>query len=162
MAQDYKEAVKWYRLSAEKGDSHAQYNLGICHSNGDGVTQDYKEAVKWYRLSAGQDNCDSQFALGIHYQIGTGVDKDNIEALNWFIRALVTHPDKDKVMAKINKLMTNEILMNMLIAKIKLEKEVIGLRDKVEQLETEIAYRPDGPGYIKAKEEFEELAKCTE
>jgi len=27
--QDYKEAVKWYRLSAEQGVAQAQYNLGV-------------------------------------------------------------------------------------------------------------------------------------
>ena len=29
--QDYKEAVKWYRLAAEQGDAAAQYNLGIMY-----------------------------------------------------------------------------------------------------------------------------------
>ena len=29
--QDYKEAVKWYRLSAEQGDAQAQYNLGVMY-----------------------------------------------------------------------------------------------------------------------------------
>ena len=52
--QDYKEAVKWYRLAAEQGYADAQYNLGLMYSNGEGVPQDYKEAVKWYRLAAEQ------------------------------------------------------------------------------------------------------------
>ena len=29
--QDYKEAVKWYRLSADQGDADAQYNLGVMY-----------------------------------------------------------------------------------------------------------------------------------
>ena len=29
--QDYKEAVKWYRLAAEQGDASAQYNLGLMY-----------------------------------------------------------------------------------------------------------------------------------
>ena len=28
--QDYKEAVKWYRLAAEQGDAYGQFNLGLC------------------------------------------------------------------------------------------------------------------------------------
>ena len=52
--QDYKEAVKWYRLAAEQGYAAAQYNLGLMYRNGDGVPQDYQEAVKWYRLAAEQ------------------------------------------------------------------------------------------------------------
>ena len=42
--QDYKEAVKWYRLAAEQGNANAQYNLGVMYDNGEGVPQDYKEA----------------------------------------------------------------------------------------------------------------------
>ncbi len=30
--QDYKEAVKWYRLAAEQGDAEAQFNLGIMYA----------------------------------------------------------------------------------------------------------------------------------
>ena len=52
--QDYKEAIKWYRLAAEQGNANAQYNLGLMYDNGEGVPQDYKEAVKWYRLAAEQ------------------------------------------------------------------------------------------------------------
>ncbi len=29
VAQDHKEAVKWYRLAAEQGNADAQYNLNI-------------------------------------------------------------------------------------------------------------------------------------
>ena len=52
--QDYKEAAKWFRLSAEQGDADAQYFLGIMFEDGLGVQQDYKEALKWYRLAAEQ------------------------------------------------------------------------------------------------------------
>ena len=30
VAQDYEEAVKWYRLAAEQGDTQAQSGLGLC------------------------------------------------------------------------------------------------------------------------------------
>ena len=64
--QDYKEAVKWYRLSAEQGVADAQYQLGFdVFQNGQGVPQDYKEAIKWYRLSAEQGRCsNAQYILG--------------------------------------------------------------------------------------------------
>ena len=52
--QDYKTAVKWYRLSAKQGFASAQYNLGNKYREGQGVPQDYKTAVKWYKLSAKQ------------------------------------------------------------------------------------------------------------
>ena len=45
---------------AEQGNAPAQFNIGVRHENGQGVTQDYKTAVKWYRLSAEQGDADAQ------------------------------------------------------------------------------------------------------
>ena len=50
--EDLEKALKWYRLSAEQGDSVAQYNLGVMYEDGAGVDKDPAEALKWYRLSA--------------------------------------------------------------------------------------------------------------
>jgi len=61
--QDFKEAAKWYRLSAEQGDAIAQCNLGGMYNEGKGVPQDYKEAVKWWKLAAGQHDEQAQFIL---------------------------------------------------------------------------------------------------
>ena len=55
--QDYKEALRWYRLAAEQGDAGAQTNLGVLYSNGLGVTKDYVQALKWWSIAGenGQD-----------------------------------------------------------------------------------------------------------
>ncbi len=37
VTQDFKEAVKWYRQSAEQGGADAQYALGGMYGNGQGV-----------------------------------------------------------------------------------------------------------------------------
>ena len=57
--QDYKEAVKWYRLSAEQGLAQAQNNLGLMYQNGRGVPQDYALAHMWFNLcgSSGDKDC---------------------------------------------------------------------------------------------------------
>ena len=52
--QDYKEAVKWFRLSAEQGNADAQRNLGVCYANGTGVPQDSSQAYAWINLAAAQ------------------------------------------------------------------------------------------------------------
>ena len=52
VAQDYKEAVKWWRLSAEQGDADAQNNLAAMYDEGHGVLQDYLRAHMWFNLSA--------------------------------------------------------------------------------------------------------------
>lgn len=60
----FTEAVKWYRLSAEQGNSDAQYMLGRCYNFGIGVERNSDEAIKWYRLSAEQGNEMAQNKLG--------------------------------------------------------------------------------------------------
>ena len=54
VSQDYQEAVKWYRLSAEQGvrGARAQFHLGTFYEEGLGVPQDYVLAHMWYNLSS--------------------------------------------------------------------------------------------------------------
>jgi hypothetical protein len=54
VAQDYVEAVKWFRRAAEQNLAAAQSNLGICYERGDGVAKYELEALKWYLLAAAQ------------------------------------------------------------------------------------------------------------
>ena len=82
--QDYKEAVKWFRLAAEQGHANAQYNLGQMYRKGNGVPQNYKEAVKWYRLAAEQGQVNAQYNLGVMYDNGDGVLQDNAVAHMWY------------------------------------------------------------------------------
>ena len=49
VANDQKEAIKWFRKAAEQNHAGAQYRLGRCYYEGKGVTKDYVEAVKWFR-----------------------------------------------------------------------------------------------------------------
>ena len=84
VAQDYKEAVKWYTKAAEQGYAKAQYNLGLMYNNGKGVVQDYKEAVKWYTKAAEQGFASAQYNLGLMYVMGQGVAQDYNSAHMWF------------------------------------------------------------------------------
>lgn len=45
-AMDYDDAVRHYRKAAEQGNAKAQFNLGNCYDNGEGVAEDKTEAVK--------------------------------------------------------------------------------------------------------------------
>jgi len=47
VTQDYRAAVKWYKLAAEQGDADAQYNLGWSYANEQGVTRDNTRAYMW-------------------------------------------------------------------------------------------------------------------
>ncbi|MBQ2291143.1 MAG: sel1 repeat family protein [Paludibacteraceae bacterium] len=54
VAQDYYEAVKWYRLAAEQGNAYGQKKLGLMYEFGRGVAKDYTQAIRWYRQAADQ------------------------------------------------------------------------------------------------------------
>jgi TPR repeat protein len=82
--QDYAQAVKWFRLSADQGFSFAQYNLAVMYANGRGVPQDYAQAVKWYRLAADQGHTSAQYNLAFKYDKGEGVPQDYAQAVKWY------------------------------------------------------------------------------
>ena len=82
--QDYKEAVKWYRLAAEQGDAKAQHQLGVVYHFGRGVPQDYKEAVKWSKIAAEQGLAEAQYNLGLMYYHGEGIPQDYVLAYMWW------------------------------------------------------------------------------
>lgn len=82
------------RKAAERGDANAQYRLGSCYSNGDGVETNEVEAVRWYRMAAEQyhkaaeqGEADAQYRLGTCYAFGDGVETNEAEALKWYHKA---------------------------------------------------------------------------
>ena len=72
---------------AKDGDATAQYNLGICYYNGDGVAVDKAEAIKWFRKAAEKGRPESQTMLGMCYLNGEGVAADKTEAVKWLWKA---------------------------------------------------------------------------
>ena len=57
------DAANWFRDLAERGSAQAQYNLGVCYENGDGVEKDTSEAMKWYRIASEQGHKEAEMAL---------------------------------------------------------------------------------------------------
>ena len=76
-----------YRVEAEQGDAMAQFNLGLCYDNGEGVDQNYAEAAKWYRKAAEQGVALAQYNLGQCYYNGIGVTQNYAEAVKWYRKA---------------------------------------------------------------------------
>ncbi len=62
-ARDPKKGVEWCRKAADQGHDEAQYNLGLCYVNGDGVAKDVAEAEKWFRKAAAQGDELAKAAL---------------------------------------------------------------------------------------------------
>ena len=59
--------VTWFWAYAEQGIPDAQYNVGKCYEEGEGVEKNVDEATKWYLMAAEKGNTDAQFRLGIIY-----------------------------------------------------------------------------------------------
>ena len=95
VAQDYNQAVSWYRKAADQGLAMAQFNLGTAYASGQGVPQDYNQAASWYRKAADQGDADAQFNLGFMYSNGQGVPQDYVEAYKWFNIAAAYSADKE-------------------------------------------------------------------
>ena len=71
------------KRDAEAGDAIAQYNLGLCYANGNGVEVDLAETVRWLRKAAEQGLPQAQFNLGMCLSRGVGVEKNVVEGTMW-------------------------------------------------------------------------------
>lgn len=83
-ARDLMQAAYWTKCAADRGNVHAQFNIGLSFSIGDGVMPDASEAAKWYRLAADQGHPQAQFNLGKAYADGEGVLPNLTEAVRWY------------------------------------------------------------------------------
>lgn len=85
VAQDYGEALRWWRKAAETGDlgGDAHYKIAECYRDGLGVTKDIDVAVQWLLLSAGRGNLRAQTELGVTYMC----DGNATEGLKWLKEA---------------------------------------------------------------------------
>ena len=81
------DAVKWYKLSAERGHAEAQNNLGVFYQHGRVVPQDSQKAFYWYKKSAEQGISQAEHNVAWMYDQGLGTKEDNQEAVYWYRRA---------------------------------------------------------------------------
>lgn len=86
-AGDYLRAAMLWRRLAEQGDADAQYNLGILHYHGQGVSHNPAAAVDWYRQAARQGHPAAQYNLGVAYARGIGLEQDWRAAMRWWQQA---------------------------------------------------------------------------
>lgn len=90
--QDYREAFKWFQLSAKQGLNGAQVDLAYLYVTGYGTEKDLEQAAHWYSLAAAQGNPNGEYSLGICYMHGEGVEQNQALARKWINLAL-THGD---------------------------------------------------------------------
>ena len=87
VAEDDREAARWFRKAAEQGHAKAQHRLGFMYATGEGVAEDDREAARWFRKAAEQGLAEAQNGLGRMYATGEGVAEDDREAVRWFRKA---------------------------------------------------------------------------
>ncbi|CAO3621836.1 unnamed protein product [Mucor hiemalis] len=87
-SQDFKEAIRFFKLSAEKNCHDAFNSMGYMYKQGYGVDVDYEEAFKWY-CKAAEEPTDNggQFNLAVMYSEGKGTPVNYKLALHWFEKA---------------------------------------------------------------------------
>jgi len=49
--------------AANQGNADAQYQLGLCYFNGNGVRRNYTKAAVWFRMAAEQGHTHAQYQL---------------------------------------------------------------------------------------------------
>jgi hypothetical protein len=76
--------IKAWSRSAAWGNADAEYNLGVCYANGNGVPKDLVAAVKWWRRAAGRGEAKAQHNLGCCHYTGSGVDQNVVMAFKWW------------------------------------------------------------------------------
>ncbi len=75
-------------VTASRGDSRAQYQLGMSHLNGQGGDRkDPLVAAHWLGKAAAGGLADAQFVMGALYRKGQGVKQDSRWAVKWYQRA---------------------------------------------------------------------------
>ena len=85
VAQDCREARRWYRLAVAQGHAEAQHNLGTLFHNRDLPSRNAdKKAARWFSLAAAQGHARSQYAFAQCLEYGDGVAQDYAEAVRWY------------------------------------------------------------------------------
>ena len=70
VAEDYKQAVRWYRKAAEAGNAEGMYNLGGMYLYGRSRAG-LQAGPHWYRKAAEAGSASGMNNLGLMYQNGT-------------------------------------------------------------------------------------------
>lgn len=86
-AKDYQSAVEYFTRAAKSSDKYesrkAQFNLGVCYWQEDGIGKSDAESMKWFLQAADQRHEDAPYVLALRYALGDGVEASREKALEW-------------------------------------------------------------------------------
>jgi hypothetical protein len=131
--KNYKKAIEYYKISADKGNSHSQYSLAMIYYYSKGEEQNHTNAFKYFSLTAEQGNNSALYQLGLMYYNGHSVkpsfptaieyftlaaDQENIEAQdflgNYYYKMYMEYKDVKKYYKYVIKYYNNAIKYNKL------------------------------------------------
>lgn len=85
---DYKEAMRLFRIAADRGSAEAMGNIGWLYEIGKGVDRvDCLAAMQWYQQAVANGNLTANWNIGRLYETGCGVKQDLKAARIWYQRA---------------------------------------------------------------------------
>lgn len=74
---NYKEAIRIFKIGAQKNHPDSQVALGVLMVEGIGLPQDHLHASRLFKQAAKNGNADAQLILGWLYKNGVGVKVNN-------------------------------------------------------------------------------------
>ncbi len=90
---DFHLAKAIWQDQAQRGSSHAQYNLGVIYAEGRGTYRSPTQAVKWWQEAAEQGHAQAQHNLALAYMgaetdlPGKATTPDHSQARHWLEKA---------------------------------------------------------------------------
>lgn len=84
--QDYSEALKWLKSSAQGGNHLSEYTVAKMYRDGRGTEQDFEKAAEWFRKAVDSGNVYAMYALSKLYLKGE-IPKNHAEAFQLLERA---------------------------------------------------------------------------
>jgi hypothetical protein len=81
--KNYDKALHWLQLSAQGGDTYAQFHLGGMYHQGIGVGKNDSTAAVWFLTSAQGGDSRARYNLALCYLTGAGISQDIEKAYAW-------------------------------------------------------------------------------
>lgn len=81
---DYENALRYYKLGAEDGNTKCMVRYGLMQELGKGVDKDPVEATKYYKMAADKDEYDGYYNYATMLNSGSGIEENQEEATKNF------------------------------------------------------------------------------
>lgn len=172
-AKDNGRSFHWYAKSADLGNAEAMYGVAHCYEFGKGVEKNEDLALIWY-----QRQIDTDSTRGVSWDSGQGIHrilwrkKDTHALVRYYCQQAESCPDarKESYRHIIIRVLTSEkdgfdVIRRWHRLEAENERQatkITALQAEIETLQTELSYRPGGPGFQEAMADFVTRAQIHE